>query len=126
MHKIRSADHALMREMNLALLLECLRREAPLSRADLALITGLTKADAWAQTRARGQTILGLGLGLPGLVDVSTGTLLFSPNLGWTGLPLRRLLEAKFPFPIYIDNEANLAALGESYFGAARGCDFVL
>ena len=213
MHTIRSADHALMREMNLALLLECLRREAPLSRADLALITGLTKAAvsslvreliearyvrelgpdvgnkgrpsvplelnpnvgyllgaeigvdsisviltnfaaqviwrhdeplatreqsavlarlvaivnlAWAETRAHQQTILGLGLGLPGLVNVGTGTLLFSPNLGWTDVPLRDLLQAQFPFPIHIDNEANMAALGESYFGAARGSDLVL
>ena len=97
------------------------RNQAAVLERTLAIV-----AEAWAHTRAQGQSILGLGLGLPGLVDVSTGTLLFSPNLGWTEVPLRRLLEAKFPFPIYIDNEANLAALGESYFGAARGCDFVL
>lgn len=40
---LRSADPALMREMNIALILECLRRESPLSRARLALITGLNK-----------------------------------------------------------------------------------
>ena len=41
--KIRSADYSLMREMNIALILECLHREAPLSRARLAQITGLNK-----------------------------------------------------------------------------------
>jgi glucokinase len=59
-------------------------------------------------------------------VDVSTGTLLFAPNLKWSDVPLRRQLESKFNFPTYVDNEANMAALGESYFGAARGSDFVL
>jgi glucokinase-like ROK family protein len=212
--KIRSADYSLMREMNIALILECLHREAPLSRARLAQITGLNKTtvsslvkellearfvreqgldsgdkgrpaiqlqldpDAgsiigaeigvdfiaailtnfsaeilWrhqeSTTNLKGQeailnrameilqqacvvaqnhpgSILGLGLGVPGLVDVSTGTLLFAPNLKWSDVPLRRQLEAKFNFPTYVDNEANMAALGESYFGAARGSDFVL
>lgn len=66
------------------------------------------------------KTILGLGLGVPGLVDVASGTLLFAPNLRWRDVPLRDILQAEFDFPIYVDNEANMAALGESYFGVAR------
>ncbi|MBI5030316.1 MAG: ROK family transcriptional regulator [Chloroflexi bacterium] len=73
-----------------------------------------------------GQQILGLGLGVPGLVDVQSGALLFAPNLGWRDVKLRELLEHEFNFPIYVDNEANLAALGESRFGVARGCKNVL
>src|SRR5262245_755225 len=41
---LRNADYTLMREMNIALILECLRRDAPLSRAELAQMTGLNKA----------------------------------------------------------------------------------
>lgn len=70
--------------------------------------------------------ILGLGISLPGLVDVSTGTLLFAPNLGWRNVPFKEWLRSHFSFPIYADNEANMAALGESYFGSARNCDYVL
>ena len=73
-----------------------------------------------------GRPILGLGFSAPGLVDVSSGTLLFAPNLGWQNVPLGEWLEKTFNFPVYVDNEANLAALGESYFGAARDCDYVL
>jgi predicted NBD/HSP70 family sugar kinase len=36
------------------------------------------------------------------------------------------MLEAEFDFPVWVDNEATMAALGESYFGAARGADFIL
>ncbi len=70
--------------------------------------------------------VLGLGLGVPGLVDVSSGTLLFAPNLRWRDVPLRKILQENFSFPIYVDNEANMATLGESYFGVARGAKSVL
>ncbi len=70
--------------------------------------------------------ILGLGLSVPGLVDEDKGTLLFAPNLGWHDVPLRSWLNTYFKFPIYADNEANLAALGETFFGAGRDCDYVL
>ncbi|HRE26989.1 MAG TPA: ROK family protein, partial [Anaerolineales bacterium] len=41
-------------------------------------------------------------------------------------VPLKARLQRKFKMPIEVANEANLAALGESYFGAARGVNFVL
>ena len=214
MDSLRSVDHAVMREMNTALILECLHQHAPLSRARLAEMTGLNKAtvsslvrellDAqfvrenglntgdtgrpaiqlelnptagaiigaeigvdfisilltdfsagvlWrvyertshldgqeailerlsiglgqAQDAAQkvGLPVLGLGLGVPGLVNVATGNVLFAPNLDWTDVPLRQALESRFSFPIHVDNEANLAALGEAYFGAAEGARHVL
>jgi len=67
------------------------------------------------------ETLLGLTVGVPGLVDESTSTLLFAPNLGWHDVPLGALLRARFTAPVFVDNEANLAALGEHYFGAAKG-----
>lgn len=78
------------------------------------------------QTRGRCKAVLGLGLGLPGVVDVGSGTLLFAPNLGWRNVPLREMLQGEFDFPVYVDNEANMATLGESYFGVARGAKNVL
>ena len=64
--------------------------------------------------------LLGLSLGVPGLVDRMSGMLLFAPNLKWRDVPLRSMLESKFNVPIFVDNEANFAALGEHYFGAAK------
>lgn len=71
-------------------------------------------------------TLLGLAVGVPGLVDQATGNLLFAPNLGWRDMPVRSILEAAFDAPVFVDNEANLAALGEHYFGAAQGYEEVL
>jgi glucokinase-like ROK family protein len=74
---------------------------------------------------ARGP-LLGVAVGVPGLVDQTTGTLLFAPNLGWKDVPVRATLQNAFDAPVFVDNEANLAALGEHYFGAAQGYEEVL
>jgi glucokinase-like ROK family protein len=66
---------------------------------------------------------LGMGVGLPGLVNLSRGELIIAPNLKWRNVPLRLMWNQRFRIPIYIENEANLAAMGEYYFGVARGID---
>jgi glucokinase-like ROK family protein len=66
---------------------------------------------------------LGIGIGLPGLVNIRQGELIIAPNLKWKNVPLRLMWNQRFRLPIYIENEANLAALGEYYFGVARGTD---
>lgn len=68
-----------------------------------------------------GLRLLGIGLGVPGLVDQQQGKLVFAPNLHWDNVPLRLMWSQHFHVPIFVENEANAAALGEYYFGAARG-----
>jgi glucokinase-like ROK family protein len=67
--------------------------------------------------------VLGIGLGVPGLVNVKKGELLFAPNLGWQNVPLRLMWSQRFHLPLYVENEANLGALGEYYFGVGRDVD---
>lgn len=69
---------------------------------------------------------LGLALAVPGLIDRNNGTLLFAPNLGWENIPIAEMLRRSFDTAIFVDNEATLAALGEQYFGAAKGYSEVL
>lgn len=64
--------------------------------------------------------ILGVGVGVPGLVDVASGLLRVAPNLNWVDIPVRDILANYFSCPIYVENEANAAALGEYYFGAVQ------
>jgi glucokinase-like ROK family protein len=64
--------------------------------------------------------ILGIAVGVPGLVDQRSGTVLFAPNLKWENISLRATLQESFDTHIFVNNEANLAALGEYYFGAAQ------
>jgi glucokinase-like ROK family protein len=69
---------------------------------------------------------LGVAVGVPGLVDQDSGTLLYAPNLNWKDTPLRALLQESFTAPVIVDNDASLAALGEHYFGTAQGYNEVL
>lgn len=71
--------------------------------------------------------LLGIAVGVPGMVDLHSGTILFAPNLKWRNVPLLALLEKEnFGAPVFVDNEANLSALGEYYFGAAQGFNEIL
>ncbi len=75
---------------------------------------------------ARDCRLLGVGVGVPGLVDVTSGLLRIAPNLHWVDVPVRDVLKQDFNCPIYVENEANVAALGEYYFGAAQNVkDFI-
>lgn len=65
--------------------------------------------------------LLGIGVGAPGLVDTLHGTVLQSANLGWLDLPLGQIVSARFRRPVIVDNDANVAALAESWYGAGRG-----
>lgn len=207
MSRIRTGDPALIREINLSIVLYALREHGAMSRAALAAHTGLTKvtvsalaqqliqlglvvergigkrglgrpgillelnpaagamiaveigvdfisilltdfraATLWrnqeptvaltqtemlacvianiqtAVQRAKKQRlpIFGCTLGVPGLVDVKSGTLLYAPNLKWRDVPLRKLLSKHFSFPLYVDNEASIGAFGETFFGIAH------
>src|SRR3989338_8027299 len=66
--------------------------------------------------------IAGIGIGLPGLIDVPKGNVIFMPNIpGWKNIPLRRIIQTQLKLPVFIDNDVNLVALGEWKLGAGKG-----
>ncbi len=76
-----------------------------------------------------GGDIVGIGIGSPGQVDPVSGTVRNAVNLGWTEVALRDEIHRRLTVdvPIQVDKDANAGAVGELYFGAARGHrDFVL
>lgn len=95
-------------------------RECP--GAALELMVALVR-EAAAAARLAGCPLLGLGVAVPGLVEIETGTLVFGPNLAWRDVPVRQRLRAAFDLPIFVDNDAKASALGERYFGVAQGVD---
>ena len=83
-----------------------------------------------ARAEASGLSVVGLGIGVPGLVDFD-GVLHRAPNLlQWQGIAVGELVSDLLGLPlrfVYCDNEANLAALGERWFGQREDLqDFVL
>jgi glucokinase-like ROK family protein len=64
----------------------------------------------------------GIGLGVPGPVEFSTGRPVSPPIMpGWHGYPIRERLEARYAAPVWVDNDVNIMALGEWRSGVARG-----
>ncbi|MGJ9404789.1 ROK family protein [Nesterenkonia aurantiaca] len=84
--------------------------EGPFSAFDavLELVSGLART-----ARALGYEPTTIGAGAPGLVDAQTGLVRYAANLGWTDLPLARLLEERFSLPTSIDHDARTAARAE-------------
>ncbi|MBI5150694.1 MAG: ROK family protein [Candidatus Omnitrophica bacterium] len=67
--------------------------------------------------------IAGIGIGLPGLIDVPQGIVIFMPNIpGWKNIPLRRIMERQLKIPVFLDNDVNVITLGEWKSGAGKGC----
>jgi glucokinase len=65
--------------------------------------------------------LLAIGMGAPGPVNTETGFVYKTTNLGWVNYPLKDRLEAATSLPAVIDNDANIAALGEMWKGAGAG-----
>ncbi len=68
--------------------------------------------------------IAGIGFAMPGPVNSHTGIVYSPPNLpGWDNVPLRDIFSQQFNIPVFVENDANAAALGEYIFGAGRGTE---
>ncbi len=74
--------------------------------------------------------LLSVVAGMPGAVDGERGVVLLAPNLkGWSEVPVAGQLEAALEAPVIVENDVNLAVLGEHWRGAARGhrhCAFII
>lgn len=79
------------------------------------LITLIDEAILNAPDTVRG--ILGIGIGVPGIVDYKRGIILMAPNLKWNNVELKKIIEDRFNIKVHIDNEANVGAIGEKWFG---------
>ena len=65
--------------------------------------------------------IKGIGVGIPGTADSSTGIATSAVNIGWKNTPVSEEFSKYFDVPIIISNDANCAALGEQKFGSGAG-----
>ena len=67
--------------------------------------------------------VLGVGVGVPGLVEPGEDALVHAPTVGWAAVPIGRLLRGGTDLPLHIDNGAKTLGQAEKWFGAARDCD---
>lgn len=72
------------------------------------------------------QDVKGIGIGAPAFLDLERGFVYSAVNLGWKDYPLRDRLEEIAQLPVIVDNDANVAALGEMWQGAGQGATNLL
>jgi glucokinase len=83
------------------------------------LITNIDRQRANADQY--GRRVAAVGVGAPGVIHEQTGVVVKSPNFpDWNDLPLKQILERELKLPVFIENDANAAALGEQWRGAAK------
>lgn len=74
-----------------------------------------------AEAKLPKNELAGIGLGLPGIVDVETGSNRYSALFAWRDVPFAELLEARLGIPALVDNDVNALAAAEAWFGAGEG-----
>lgn len=95
-------------------------QDAGLERIVKTIQSALDDADVKAEALG------GIGIGSPGPLDLDTGTILNTPNLGWVDVPLKKHLEKAFGCPVVVANDVDAGVYGEYIAGAAQGARCVL
>jgi glucokinase len=77
-----------------------------------------------ADRRTGSNELRGIGIGVPGIIDMHTGMVRRSPNLpDWVDYPAQSIIEKQLGTRVFLENDANAAALGEKWLGAGRDVD---
>lgn len=72
------------------------------------------------------KTLKGIGIGVPGVTEHITGKVIYAPSLNWKNMNLKESLENEFNMPVVVDNDVNMAALGELWFGRGQGASNIV
>jgi glucokinase len=70
------------------------------------------------------QELQSIGVGSPGSPNPDEGIIIYNNNLGFRNAPIRKVIQKEIPVPVYLDNDANCAALAEGLLGAAGGVKY--
>ncbi|MFC1562941.1 ROK family protein [candidate division KSB1 bacterium] len=65
--------------------------------------------------------IKGIGLAVPGTLDIKRETILLASNFGWKNIPFKEFIYSKINIPVKMENDVNVSTLGVSYFGEGKG-----
>lgn len=96
------------------------KQETPKNSAEGVLSALVDAAQNWNSYK---QSVVAASIMLPGAVASDKAVVLQSPNLpSIVNYPLKAELEKRLGWPVFLENDANAAAVGEMWLGAARGC----
>lgn len=103
-----------------------IENEGPLSPGDAVIQVAGIFYKVVSSLKLKKEQILGVGVSIPGMLDITTRRILLAPNLGWSEVDLLESLKQQLGIPVYLDNEAMCSALCENWLGMCRGVeDFI-
>ncbi len=82
--------------------------------------------EALAEANIDRSRLAGIGMGVPGMLNLNTGFLKLAPNLGWRDVPLRKMVTRHFHVPVAVANDVDAGVYGEYRFGSGRGARCVV
>jgi len=94
--------------------------------ADVAAMANAAVEETLARTGDERGSVAGVGIGCPGPLDLARGVVVKTPNLGWSGYPVRQKISDALGLPAALDNDANCATYGEWWLGAGRGASSIV
>lgn len=99
-----------------------LKWEIPTSKADKGdiLVRDIWQSIQSKLTLEQKNNILGIGVGAPGFIDGTTGLVYEAVNIGWKNFQLAEQFSQLTKLPVFVENDANIAALGENWVGAGN------
>ncbi len=102
-----------------------LRMDTPIEQGyeGVLRVFSLMIEEVLQQTGRSWENIQGIGIGVPAFIDYKHNVLLHVTNLGWRNIHLKSDLENMWHKPVFIDNDANMAALGELWYGAGQDAE---
>lgn len=105
---------------------QLMERAEQKTEAHLGVAQALEKLFDMIQQVDPNQFASGIGIGAPGPLDAAQGIILDAPNLpGWHGFNLKEAIFKRFGKPVFLTNDAKVAALAEAKLGAGKGCHTV-
>ncbi|MBQ7713113.1 MAG: ROK family protein [Clostridia bacterium] len=102
------------------------KTEKDLTCAGMAEQTAACIKSLAAKAQVAESEIVAVGMGIPGTVDGKKGMIVYSNNIRMDHAPIVKEMKKHFACPVYVENDANAAAVGEAVFGAAKGLNDVL
>lgn len=94
----------------------------PLRSANIIVSDMISRADILlSELNLTRKDIAAIGIGLPGLANNKDGKATFCPNLFWQDVPIRKMFKKEYDIPIYLLNDATIAAIAEHKSGACKG-----
>ncbi len=119
--------HGVLIDLNSRILAQnCLPLEGQLTLEDLQSIVFRIVDILVTPQKISRKNLLGLGIGISGRVDYKNGVIVQTDLMARTPVPLKSALEQHFDFPIFIENDANAAAMGEKWYGKGKGTSDLL